>query len=75
VRMKPLTTFWHTGAEPPTRQRLLHLDADLRGPVVNTAVMTTVARRTRPPSLQRPAQILPASSSSRDHRTRRRRTP
>jgi Flavin containing amine oxidoreductase len=30
-------------AEPPTRQRLLHLDADLRGPVVNTAVMTTVA--------------------------------
>ena len=28
VRMKPLTTFWHTGAEPPTRQRLLHLDAD-----------------------------------------------
>ena len=43
VRMKPLTTFWHTGAEPPTRQRLLHLDADLRGPVVNTAVMTTVA--------------------------------
>jgi phytoene dehydrogenase-like protein len=43
ARMKPLTTFWHTGGEPPTRQRLLHLDADLRGPVVNTAVMTTIA--------------------------------
>jgi hypothetical protein len=43
VSMKPLTTFWHTCAEPPTRQRLLHIDADQRGPVVNTAVMTAVA--------------------------------
>jgi phytoene dehydrogenase-like protein len=43
VSMKPLTTFWHTCAEPPTRQRLLHIDADRRGPVVNTAVMTSVA--------------------------------
>jgi Flavin containing amine oxidoreductase len=41
--MKPLTTFWHTSAEPPNRQRLLHIDADQRGPVVNTAVMTAVA--------------------------------
>ena len=41
--MKPLTTFWHTCAEPPTWQRLLHIDADQRGPVVNTAVMTAVA--------------------------------
>lgn len=41
--MKSLTTFWHTAAEPPTRRRLLHLDADRRGPVVNTAVMTSVA--------------------------------
>lgn len=43
VSMKPLTTFWHTCAEPPTRQRLLHIDADQQGPVVNTAVMTAVA--------------------------------
>ena len=43
VSMKPLTTFWHTCAEPPTRQRLLHIDADQRGPVVNTAVITAVA--------------------------------
>jgi phytoene dehydrogenase-like protein len=42
MSMKPLTTFWHTCAEPPTRHRLLHIDADRRGPVVNTAVMTTV---------------------------------
>ncbi len=41
--MKSLTTFWHTAAEPPTDRPLLHVDADRRGPVVNTAVMTTVA--------------------------------
>jgi phytoene dehydrogenase-like protein len=41
--MKPLSTFWHTAAEPPSRQRLLHLDADRRGPVINTAVLTAVA--------------------------------
>lgn len=41
--MKALTTFWHTAPEPPTSSRLLHVDADRRGPVVNTAVMTNVA--------------------------------
>jgi phytoene dehydrogenase-like protein len=41
--MKALTTFWHTAAEPPSRQPLLHLDADRRGPVINTAVLTAVA--------------------------------
>jgi hypothetical protein len=41
--MKHLTTFWHTAAEPPSRRPMLHLDADLRGPVVNTAVLTSVA--------------------------------
>ena len=41
--MKSLTTFWHTAPEAPTRTPMLHLDADRRGPVVNTAVMTTVA--------------------------------
>lgn len=41
--MKALTTFWHTAAEPPTRERLLHVDAEARGPVLNTAVLTTVA--------------------------------
>ena len=40
---KALTTFWHTTPEPPSSRPLLHLDADRRGPVVNTAVMTTVA--------------------------------
>ncbi|WP_375424062.1 NAD(P)/FAD-dependent oxidoreductase [uncultured Friedmanniella sp.] len=41
--MKSLTTFWHTAAEPPNEAPMLHLDADRRGPVVNTAVMTNVA--------------------------------
>ena len=41
--MKALTTFWHTMPEAPTRTPLLHLDADRRGPVVNTAPMTVVA--------------------------------
>jgi len=41
--MKALTTFWHTAPEPPSRLRFLHLDADARGPVVNTAVITNVA--------------------------------
>lgn len=41
--MKGLTTYWHTAPAPPTRERLLHLDADSRGPVLNTAVLTNVA--------------------------------
>jgi len=47
-RMKALTTFWHTAPEPPTDARLLHLDAEHRGPVLNTAVMTNVAPRYAP---------------------------
>ena len=47
VAMKALTTFWwavrQDPATPPTRRPLLHLDADGRGPLVNTAVLTTVA--------------------------------
>lgn len=41
--MKALTTFWHTAPEPPTTARLLHLDADARGPVTNSAVLTNAA--------------------------------
>ncbi|SDT12675.1 Protoporphyrinogen oxidase [Friedmanniella luteola] len=47
--MKALTTFWHTAPEPPTGARLLHLDAERRGPVLNTAVMTNVAPAYGPP--------------------------
>ena len=38
-----LTTFYHRAAQSPARRRLLHLDGDRRGPVVNTAVLTDVA--------------------------------
>jgi phytoene dehydrogenase-like protein len=48
-RMRSLTTFWHAADEPPTRQPLLHVDADRRGPVVNSAVLTTVAPTYAPP--------------------------
>ncbi len=43
VPCRALTTFWHTAPEPPTRRPYLHIDADARGPVVNTAVVTNVA--------------------------------
>ncbi|GAA3576790.1 NAD(P)/FAD-dependent oxidoreductase [Microlunatus spumicola] len=42
-RMKALTTFWYAADEPPSTRNLLHLDADHRGPLVNTAVMTNAA--------------------------------
>ncbi|MGI3779992.1 MAG: NAD(P)/FAD-dependent oxidoreductase [Janthinobacterium lividum] len=42
-RMKALTTFWYATDEAPTTRPLLHLDADHRGPLVNTAVMTNAA--------------------------------
>ena len=45
-RMRALTTFWYGTEEPPAdpaQAKLLHLDADHRGPVVNSAVMTAVA--------------------------------
>ncbi|HEY0238214.1 MAG TPA: NAD(P)/FAD-dependent oxidoreductase [Friedmanniella sp.] len=42
-RTKALTTFWYATAEPPSTRALLHVDADHRGPLVNTAVMTNAA--------------------------------
>jgi phytoene dehydrogenase-like protein len=40
---KGLTTFWHACDELPGRPAFLHLDGDARGPLVNSAVMTSVA--------------------------------
>lgn len=42
-RMNALTTFYHLAPRSPARRRMLHLDGDARGPVVNAAVMTDVA--------------------------------
>ena len=46
---KGLTTFWHACDEPPGRPAYLHLDGDARGPLVNSAVMTSVAPQYAPP--------------------------
>ena len=43
VPMRSLTTYYHLAAAPPTSARMLHLDADRRGPVVNSAVVSNVA--------------------------------
>lgn len=42
-RTRALTTFYHLAPESPDSRRLLHLDADRRGPVISTAVLTDVA--------------------------------
>lgn len=43
-QVRALTTFWHaTDADALAAPPLLHLDADRRGPVVNSAVLTSVA--------------------------------
>jgi len=42
--MRGLTTYYHRVATSPSSRRLLHLDGDRRGPVVNTAVVSDVAR-------------------------------
>lgn len=55
-RVRALTTFWFRTAEPPTASRLLHLDGDRRGPVVNTAVMTNAA-----PSYSRTGALVQAT--------------
>ncbi len=41
--LRGLTTFYHRAAEPPSSRALLHVDADRRGPVVNTAVVSNAA--------------------------------
>jgi glycine/D-amino acid oxidase-like deaminating enzyme len=42
-RMRGLTTFWHVAEQAPTRSGALHIDADRRGPVTNTVVMSNSA--------------------------------
>lgn len=42
-RWNALTTFYHRAAVTPASRRMLHLDGDRRGPLVNTAVMSDAA--------------------------------
>ncbi|MFD1947829.1 FAD-dependent oxidoreductase [Nocardioides aestuarii] len=43
ARTRPLTTWWYAADEPPTPKALLHVDAERRGPLANTVVMTNAA--------------------------------
>jgi predicted NAD/FAD-dependent oxidoreductase len=40
--MRPLTTWYHLAPRSPARAPLLHVDAERRGPLVNTGVLTDV---------------------------------
>ena len=40
---RALTTWWYAAAEPPSSRALLHVDAERRGPLANTVVMTNAA--------------------------------
>lgn len=48
-RSNALTTFWFAADHAPTTSRLLHVDGEGRGPLVNTAVMSNVAPAYAPP--------------------------
>ena len=41
--VRGLTTFWHVTDEPPADGPWLHVDADRRGPLVNSAVVSAAA--------------------------------
>jgi len=41
--VRGLTTFWHVASTSPTPSGALHVDADRRGPVVNTVVISQSA--------------------------------
>lgn len=43
VPMRDLTTYYHLAEQSPAAARMLHLDGDRRGPLVNTAVVSDVA--------------------------------
>lgn len=43
VPTRDLTTYYHLADQSPAAARMLHLDGDRRGPLVNTAVVSDVA--------------------------------
>jgi hypothetical protein len=63
-RTRALTTFYHLAPESPASRPLLHLDADRRGPVVNTAVLTDVAPTYAPDRVLVSSTILGADGSA-----------
>jgi glycine/D-amino acid oxidase-like deaminating enzyme len=43
ARMRALTTWWYAADDAPADRPLLHVDAERRGPVANTVVLTNAA--------------------------------
>lgn len=70
--MRSLTTFYYLADTSPAARPLLHLDAERRGPIVNTAVLTDVAPEYAPGRALIAATILGADGSSETERTVRR---
>ncbi len=59
-----LTTFYHHVAESPAQRRLLHVDGDRNGPIVNTAVVSDVAARYCPDGALVATTVLGADDGS-----------
>ncbi len=62
--MRGLTTFYHRAPTSPSSRRLLHVDGDRRGPVVNSAVVSDIAKRYCPSGALVASTILGAGDSS-----------
>jgi len=62
--LRGLTTYYHLAEEPPSHRRLLHLDGDHRGPLVNTAVISNVAPSYSPAGAMIASTVLGAHTDS-----------
>ncbi len=62
--LRGLTTYYYLADEPPTRSRMLHLDGDHRGPLVNTAVITNVVPSYAPGSALIASTVLGARTDA-----------
>jgi hypothetical protein len=58
-----LTTFYHVAPQSPAGAKLLHIDAQARGPLVNTAVMTDAAPTYAPGRALVSSSVLGADGS------------
>jgi len=56
--MRALTTWWYAAAEPPSDRAILHVDAERRGPLANSVVMTNAA-----PSYSGDGRVLVAATA------------
>jgi phytoene dehydrogenase-like protein len=62
--VRALTTFYHVAPSSPATRRLLHLDADRRGPLVNTAVLTDTVPSYAPERTLVSSTVLGADASA-----------